>query len=164
MNRKTLIFIVSILILVLSAGCDVKSEPKEIAQIIYAVDSGPILPELQAHEVYTITPGTVKLARNGKSSDTQVFEGEWTFTADETLLKDLFATAKSKECNTYKRVESAETPDGGETFSVTLTYADESECTLTYDPGTSYDGAEELLSKVRELIENLKVQPNVVPE
>lgn len=162
--KRILLFTISIVIFMFLIGCDVKSEPKEITQITYTMDSGPILPELQAHEEYTITPGTVKLNRTGKSSDTQVFEGEWTFTADEGLLKDLFTIAKSKDCKTYQRVEPQVSPDGGETITITLTYADESECALTYDPGVSYEGAEELLGKVREVIENLKTLPNTVPE
>ena len=161
---KNILLCVVVAILIFAAGCDVKSAPKEVTQIIYTVDSGAILPELQAHEVYTVTPGTVTLNRKGINTNTQVFEGEWTFAADEGLLKELFTIADNRQCSEYKRVEPADAPDGGETITITLTYADESECALTMNPGVSYEGAEELLSKLREVLTNLKTRPNTVPE
>ena len=164
MFRKIFICVVSITMLVFSAGCAVKSESKDVAQIIYAVDSGPILPELQMHEEYTITRTGVELERSGKSSETQVFEGMWAFTTDEGLLAELFTLAEGGECAVYKRVESSEPPEGGDTFLITLVYTDGSDCSLLYDPGASYEGAEELLGKVREVIKALKARPNVVPE
>lgn len=158
------IFIVCITLLSFAIGCGKKNEPKEVAQIIYLTDSGPILPELQMHEEFAITRTGIELTRRGKSSNTKVFEGEWAFTSDEALLADLFVVAEGGDCAAYKRVESTEPLDGGDTYTLIIRYSDGSECTLTYDPGTSYEGAEGLLSKVREVIKNLKVQPNVVPE
>jgi len=164
MIKKVLLCVVSIAILIFAAGCDVKSAPKEVTRIIYTIDSGAILPELQAHEVYTVTPGTVTLNRSGVNMNTQVFEGEWTFATDETLLKELFTIAESRPCSEYKRVEPADSPDGGETITITLTYADASECALTINPGVSYVGAEELLGKIREVLANMKTRPDTVPE
>ncbi|HNR01503.1 MAG TPA: hypothetical protein PKK59_03120 [Anaerolineaceae bacterium] len=164
MSKRLFICFTSIVILMFAAGCDVKSADKDIAQILYTIDSGSVLPELQAHEVYTITPGTVQLTRTGKNSNTQVFEGEWTFTTAEGLLKELFTIAESQDCSTYKRVEPGESPDGGDTITVALIYSDESECVLTYNPGVTYNGAEELMTKIREVLDNLKTMPAVIAE
>lgn len=164
MFRYLLRYFGIVALILAAAACEMKNKTKEVAQIIYAVDSGPILPELQMHEEYTITRTGVELTRSGKSTDTEVFEGEWAFTADEGLLTELFSIAENRECSAYKRVAPQEPPDGGETIAVKILFTDETECTLTYDPGTTYEGAEELLSKVREVLENFKARPNSVPE
>jgi len=156
--------IIGVALLAFAVGCDVKNEPKGVDRIIYTVDSGAILPELQLHEVYTITRTGVDLVRSGKSSDTHVYEGEWAYTADEGLLTKLFTIAEGGDCTAYKRVEPEEPLDGGETVTIQLVYTDDSDCTLTYDPGTIYEGAEELQGKAREVIENLIARQNVVPE
>jgi len=161
---KNILLCVVVAILIFAAGCNVKNPSIQVTQIIYTVDSGTILPELQAHEVYTVTPGTVTLNRKGINPNTQVFEGEWTFAADEGLLKELFTIAEGRQCSEYKRVEPADAPDGGETVTITLTYDDASECVLTINPGVSYEGAEELLGKIREVLANLKTRPDTVPE
>jgi len=164
MSTRILFLVISITLLAFGAGCDVKSESKGVTQIIYTVDSGAVLPELQMQEKYTVTRAGVELVRSGKSADTQVFEGEWEFSADEELLAELFTITESGNCAAYKRVAPQEPLDGGETITLQLIYPDDSDCTLTFEPGTTYEGAEELLGKVREVINNLTAQPNVVPE
>lgn len=81
LNKFTVCF-ACLIFLFFFTGCEVKNALKEVDRIIYTVDSGPILPELQAHEVYTITPSNITLKRTGIYSNTEVYEGEWAFSGD----------------------------------------------------------------------------------
>lgn len=163
MSRRILVFVGSLIILISLMGCDVKEQQKVVMRITYSVDSGPVLPELQMIEKYEIKRDGVKLTRSGKIPDTQVFEGEWAFTTEKEKLDKLFRTAEQK-CSALKRVEPADPPDGGNTVIINLVYADDSECTLTYDPGVNYECAENLLADVHAVIETLKTLPGVVVE
>jgi hypothetical protein len=150
-----------VFLLVLVQGCQKEAHLPTLSHILYSVDSGPVLPELQMHEEYTITREGVKLVRIGRYTETQVYEGEWMFTVDESLLTDLFAITESEVCTAYRRIEPREPLDGGETATIELIYSDGSECSLIYDPGTIYEGAEALLQQIRKVLESLKVSPVV---
>jgi hypothetical protein len=163
LNKLTICF-ACLIIFILSTGCEAKNSLQDVDRIIFTVDSGPILPELQAHEVYTITPSNITLKRTGVYSNTEVFEGEWAFSGDEALLQELFTIAKRKDCSAYMRVEPEDAPDGGHTIRLTVVYADESECTLIYDPGVTYKGADELFGKLKEVLNNLKSHPSMAPK
>ena len=140
-------------------GCGMKIKSPEITEIVYSVESGPILPELQMIEEYTITRDGVRLARSGKYEYTKVFEGEWVFTADQVLLSDLFTIAEKKNCSDFQRMEPEVSPDGGQTITVKLVYTDGNQCELRYDPGVIYKGAEEILNALQQIVQNLGVAP-----
>lgn len=150
----------SLLLIIASSlltGCSMNDKHVEISQIIYTVDSGPVLPELQMYEEYTITPDGVKLARNGKTSSTKVYEGEWNFLSDEKYLSELFELAGSKNCGQFERIDPAIVPDGGEIITIILVALDGEKCELVYDPGTTYKNADDLLQKIEQVLDNLKV-------
>ena len=128
---------------------------KNISSITCIIDSGSILPEMQSHSEYLITPQRLTLTRRGKSADTQIIEGQWAYPLDKQLQQELFDLAAEKRCREYERVESADPPDGGETMNIIITYADDDTCTLFYDPGTTYRGADELVERIRQIIQSL---------
>lgn len=160
MLKKMFIAAISLVILGINAGCEAQKTPLNVTLIVFTVDSGAILPEMQTHEVYTITRQEVQLERTGKTENTEIHEGQWTFEADEALLSAVFSTAESHECKAFKRVEPEDPPDGAGTTTLTLIYSDGTQCELLYDAGVYYEGAEELLLKVKELLSNLSTTPS----
>ena len=142
------------------SGCNIK----KVTQIIYSTDSGSIQPELQMVEEFAISREAVSLDRRGKVENTQILEGQWDFLPDTELIKDLFDLAEKNRCQDYKRVEPADPPVGAGTQTITLVYEDDESCVLSYDPGTTYQGAEELLNAIRLVLENLVRAPSATIE
>lgn len=124
-------------------------------QIRYSLDSGAVLPDHQAHAEYLITPDEITLTRRGFTTGTQVNEGMWRYPVDKKVAQELFSLAAEKRCADYERQESADPPDGAGTETITLIYKDGESCSLYFDPGTTYKGAEVLLERIRALIQTL---------
>ncbi len=160
MLKNVFIAAISLVFLGINAGCAVQKTSLNVSMIVFTVDSGPVLPEMQTHEVFTITRQGVQLERTGKTENTEIHEGNWTFEADETLLSAVFAAAESQNCEAFTRVEPEEPPDGAGTTTLTLVYSDGTQCELFYDAGVNYEGAEELLLNVKELLNNLSTPPS----
>jgi hypothetical protein len=59
------------------------------------------------------------------------------------------------DCATVKRVEPDDQPDGGGTESYTIAYARGKECSLVYDPGTTYTNGELLVQPIVLFIQSL---------
>ena len=115
---------------------------KDIAKVSYTSDAGTILPELQWHEQIVITKNKVSLARNGRTADTQINAGSWEIPVDAQKIAALFEQLATVDCATINRVEPDDVPDGGGTESYTIAYARGKECSLVYDPGTTYTNGE----------------------
>lgn len=127
----------------------------EISHITYTLDAGAILPEHKAHFEYLIMPDGILLSIQGRSVDTQVIEGQWKYPVDEQLVRDLFDLAAETRCSAYERIESEDTPDGGGTETIILTYSNGDTCPLYYDHGTTYTGAEVLIGTIRQIVRSL---------
>jgi len=134
-------------------GCQTEQPMSDtVEQIIYAANSGPVLPDLQWHEEIIIARDGVTLNRNGRVDNSQINAGSWTLPADTgALLGDLAAV----NCADLKRVEPADPPDGGGTISYELIFTDGSRCVLTYDPGVTYTGGEAVTEPVQAFLRTL---------
>ncbi len=128
-----------------------------ISQISYTSQAGSILPELQWTEEFIITPALVRLTRQGQVAETEVNVGSWEFAVDEAQAAALFAQLEAVDCATMTRIEPDDPPDGGNTESYTLVYANGQECTLWYDPGTTYEQGELLVTPIMQFIQNLRL-------
>ena len=126
-----------------------------ITQVSYTSDSGTILPELQWHEQIVITKSKVSLARNGRVAGTQVNAGSWEIPVDAQQIAKLFEQLATVDCATIKQVEPDDVPDGGGTESYTIVYARGEECSLMYDPGTTYTNGELLVKPIDLFIQSL---------
>lgn len=137
------------------AGCKTGQSMNDISQVTYTSDSGTILPELQWREQIIITKNKVSLTRNGRTADTQVNAGTWEFAVDGPKVTALFAQLETINCATIKRMEPDDLPDGGGTESYTIVYAGDQECSLVYDPGTTYTDGILIVKPVEAFIRNL---------
>ncbi len=144
-----------ILFFALSA-CTAKQKTATVTAIQYVVDTVTLPPNLQSRETYTFTPESVTLKREGKSDTTQVYEGEWKFTADSELLSPLFALAAQKECKEYISEDSGSMKVGAPLESIKLTFESGDSCEITFDPGTTIKGAESLLDGIHTIVDNLQ--------
>jgi hypothetical protein len=128
---------------------------KEITQISCTSDSGAILPELQWHEEYVITDGTVTFSRYGKVAETQVNAGMWQLILDEQQTAELFKQLESVNIAAIQRVEPQDAPDGGGSASYAIAYADSKTFNLYFDAGVVYTNSEPLLEPINRFIRNL---------
>jgi hypothetical protein len=135
----------------------------EITQITYTSDAGTILPELQWHEQIIITRSKMSLSRNGRVADTEVNAGSWEFAADEQTVQALFEQLATIDCAALKRVAPDDPPDGGSTESYTITFARGKECSLVYDPGTTYTNGELLVKPIQTFIRSLVLPADAAP-
>lgn len=156
MKQERLVVLIALWSIFLTA-CKTVQNMNKISQISYTSDSGAILPELQWHEQITITPGKVTLARNGKTPDTIVNAGTWDFGVEEQKTTALFEQLEAIRCSAIERIEPQDAPDGGGAEAYTLLYADGAQCSLAYDPGTSYTNGEEVVKPVRAFIQSLSL-------
>lgn len=113
-----------------------------LSHVIYATDSGPILPELQRHVEVVIRRHGVSLRRAGKSRQTQVVAGSWELAPDSAAVDALFASLEAVDCAKIRRVEPPDPPDGGYTTSITLVFANRKTCALVFNPGVTYTGGQ----------------------
>ena len=153
--KKVLLPCLLILFFALSA-CTAKQNTATVTAIQYVVDTVTLPPDLQSRETYTFTPESVTLKREGKSDTTQVYEGEWKFTADSELLGPLFALAAQKECKEYISEDSSSMKVGAPIESIKLMFESGESCELTFNPGTTIKGAETLLDKIHTIVETLQ--------
>ena len=152
MNNK---LIVILAVLFWTTGCGTAEPMKDIAKVSYTSDAGTILPELQWHEQIVITKNKVSLARNGRTADTRINAGSWEIPVDAQKIAALFEQLAKVDCATIKRVEPDDAPDGGGAESYTIAYARGKECSLMYDPGTTYTNADLLVKPINLFIQSL---------
>lgn len=124
-------------------------------QIIYACDSGPILPELQWHEQFVIAATGVTFSRNGRTPDSDVNAGDWKVGVERASLAALFRQLEAVRTARIRRVEPDDRPDGGHTESYTLLYAGGKTFSLMLDPGTVYTGGEAITGPVKTFVQGL---------
>jgi len=153
--KKIVIPCLLILFFALSA-CTTEKTGANVTSILYTVDTVSLPPDLQSREIYTFTPESVTMKREGKSDTTQVYEGEWKFTADSELLSPLFALAAQKECKEYISEDSGSMKVGAPLESIKLTFESGDSCEITFDPGTTIKGAESLLDGIHTIVDNLQ--------
>jgi hypothetical protein len=125
---------------------------RSIAQVVYTSDSGTLLPERQWHEEIVIAADRASLARNGRTAETQVNAGAWEFAIDAKQAAALFEELEAVDCAAIRRVEPEDSPDGGDTESYRIVYMSGEECSLIYDPGTTYTGGEAIAGPVQAFI------------
>ena len=125
--------------------------------MVYALDAGPVLPEMQAYTTIEIRVDAVVYTRRGKVTETEVQVGKWDLAFDEIAVAELLARLGAVDCSAIERFEPEDIPDGGYTESFTVLYADGASCTLTYSPGITYAGGEAITAPVRELVAGLRL-------
>jgi hypothetical protein len=140
-----------------AAGCSTVEPMNNVTQVSYTSDSGTILPELQWHEEIVIAKSKVSLTRNGRVADTQINAGSWEIPVDAQKIAALFEQLATVDCATIKQVAPDDVPDGGGTESYTIAYARGKECSLVYDPGTTYTDGELLVKPIKLFIQNLNL-------
>jgi hypothetical protein len=138
------------------AGKVFENHMMDIIQVFYTSDSGLILPELQWHEAITISRNKVVIQRNGKTPGTQVQAGRWEVAVDESSVAALFEQLSGIDVSKIKRVEPQESWDGGGTTSYTLVFSSSAQCSLVYDPGTTYTNGEWIVKPVQAFIQQIK--------
>jgi len=151
----SLMLILLALIFITLSGCKQVTKLIEIDQVIYSYNTGPILPEMQVHEQYSILKDRVEFSRNGLSNDSMVNSGTWLIQVDEQKSQELFNTLKSVKCKSIQRIEPADPPDGGYTLSYEISYSDGTSCNLIYNPGVEYSGGEVVVDPVTAYISAL---------
>jgi hypothetical protein len=138
-----------------ATSCNTAGPMNAIAEVTYTSDAGTILPESQWHEQIVITKSKVSLTRNGRVAGTQVNAGSWEISVHVQEIAKLFEQLAPVDCATIKRVVSDDVPDGGGTESYTITYVRGKECSLVYDPGTTYTHSELLVKPLKLFIRSL---------
>ena len=156
MMKKLLLFLMLIACGFL-AGCRPVETMDDISGIVYTIDSGTILPELQWHEAITITKQGATLIRNGKVDETQVNAGTWVIPVDEQEVEALFQQLETVDCSTIQRIEPEDAPDGGETETYMSAYGNGMERNLEFNPGVIYTDSELLVGPIEEFIQSLEI-------
>lgn len=75
-----------LLLLITLTGCMLVTKMKMIDQVIYGYNSGPILPEMQLYEQYTIFRDRVEFSRINFSNDSMVNSGIWLVQVEEQKI------------------------------------------------------------------------------
>jgi len=136
-------------------GCEAPRTMNAITRITYTSDSGSILPELQWHEEFVITADRVTLIRNGRTADTQVNAGTWEIDVSADAVTALFSDLEETRPSRIRRVEPEDAPDGGGTERYTISYGRNRTLSLSYDPGVTYTGGEEIVDRVQAFLKEL---------
>lgn len=133
---------------------------QKISEISYVAESGTILPELQWHEEYLITPSGIIFIRSGNAEGTEVNTGQWPIVSDETKLASLFDTLNMVDYAAITRIEPADIPDGGGTESYTIAFSDEKEYSFYFTPGVEYQNGEWIVDPIQVFIKGLDMPTN----
>ena len=135
---------------------------KELTEIVYITESGPILPELRMHEEYRIQTDGVTLIRSGAGEGSQVNSGEWAIDADMAAIEALFESLNKVDPNKVIRVDSEEETDGGSRKIFALNYADGSSFSLDYFGDVTYENAEAIIEPILLFIKSLEMPLDAV--
>jgi hypothetical protein len=128
----------------------------EVTEFIYTSQSGSILPGLQWYEQIVITRNGAVLTRNGRTPDSQVNGGQWEIALPTERLEAFFTQLAAIDTSHIRRIEPDDPPDGGDTESFTIVYANGQRLELRFDPGVTYSGGGEAIASLgREFIRNL---------
>jgi hypothetical protein len=145
-----------------AAGCSTVEPMNNVTQVSYTSDSGTVLPALQWHEKIVITKSKASLTRNGRVADTQINAGSWEIPVDAQKIAALFEQLATVDCSVINRVAPDDVPDGGGIESYTIAYARGKECSLVYDPGTTYTNGDLLAKPIELFIQSLALPPDAV--
>jgi len=154
---NAIISLSSLLIYIFLTGCETEPKMTRISQITYSSDAGTILPELQWHEEYQITPEEITFKRNGKALDTMVNEGSWSMDVDEDVLKNLFDQINGVNLSSLERIEPTDIPEGGGSESIQIKLDNGKEFDFSFTPGVRYTNEELILKPLEEFIQNLSL-------
>ena len=128
----------------------------EINQVVYMVNTGTVLPEMQWSETLTITRTQVTLARKGTVEINHINVGSWNIPVEALGLTALFDELKTVDCSTIKRIEASDPPDGGDTETYAIYFENGDTCSLFYDPGTRYENGDLIKRPIEEFIQSLE--------
>ena len=135
-----------------------KKPTRVLTQIDYSISSGAILPELQADETFVITPDGVTFTRTGRTADTVVEQGTWSYYVEPALIHQLFQELLPFDCSRAVRVEPEDPLDRGYSEAYTFHYTDGSSCTLHFDTGVTYHNADQAVKSVLAFVGPLMLQ------
>ena len=161
--KGKLLVIVAALFCAYATGCNTAEPMHDVTQVSYTSAAGTILPELQWHEQIVITKSKVSLTRNGRVADTRINAGSWEIPVDAQKIAQLFEQLATVDCATIKRVVPDDVPDGGGTESYTIAYVRGKECSLVYDPGTTYTNGELVVKPIQAFTRSLVLPADAVP-
>lgn len=147
----------SLLFLIFLTGCETEQNMTTVNQITYSSDVGTILPELQWHEEYLITPEGITFKRNGKARDTMVNEGSWSLDVNDDVLNDLFDQLNEVNLSSLERIEPTDIPEGGGSKNIFVRMENGKEFTFSFTPGVSYTNEELILKPIEEFINSLSL-------
>ncbi len=145
-------------------NCHSQAGPKQISRIEYAYISGSILPELQLHELYLVSPDRVTLTRKGPAPDSLVNAGEWELSFTLSDLDELFQELARVDIDVIELVSPKDSPEGGHTTLYSVFYTDGTVLSLHYLPGTTYTGSETLTLPIDNFIRKLSLPPQASPQ
>lgn len=143
-------------------ACGRVRQLREISQVTYTSRAGTILPEMQWYEEIVITPDRVTLHRNGMTPDTEINEGDWTWTPDAEGVRAFFEALESVDCSTIRRVER-EPEVGGGTETYTIFYAGHKEFYLADGDEVTYADSWLLWKPIKEYIAQMDVPEEARP-
>lgn len=135
---------------------------RQIVQVSYATDTGPVLPEHQYSEEFIITSDGLTFTRSSKSINTIVNTGTWIVPVDIDKINVLFNDLKNAKCSDLIRNEPIDAPDGGVTIVYTVNYKNGKACQIYLTPGTYYDNGEALISPIQSFINELVLPDDAV--
>ncbi len=161
MKRWSLILIIGLSFLLFS-GCAKEGQVKELTQIVYITESGPILPELRMHEEYRIQTDGVLFIRSGAGEGSQVNSGEWVIDTDAAAIEALFESLNKVDPDKAIRVDSEEAADGAGRKIIALNYADGSSFSLDYTGDVTYENTEVISEPILLFIKSLDLPIDAV--
>ena len=156
-NKLLIPVLISLLGMGFITGCEKEEPMKEITQITYAKASGPIVPEMQMYESYTITRETVTLTRTGNVEDTLVNQGTWQVEFEPASATVLFETLAGVDIESIQKVEPEDIPDGGGSEYYTLTYSNGQVFSMEFTPGVTYRNGNLITQLIKELIRQIEL-------
>jgi len=154
--KVKLFLVLVVLFCFCTSGCKTTVRYMEdVSQVSYTEESGTIPPELQLYERIVITRNKVTLTRNGKTTDTEVNEGEWVIDVDEQKVGAFFEQLEAIDCSSIKRIEPDALEIGGGTESYRIVYAGDEMFYLGYGGGVTYIDGMLIVEPIEAFIESL---------
>ena len=156
-NKLLLPFLIILLGMLTISGCAREEPMQELQEITYIIESGPILPEMQLREIYTITRQSVTLNRNGAVDATMVNQGTWQVEPEAQALTAIFETLTGVDLKSIQKVEPEDIPEGGGSEYFTLTFSDGKTFLMEYTPGVTYRNGSLITQPVKEFLKQLEL-------
>ncbi|MFO7695791.1 MAG: hypothetical protein R6X16_01360 [Anaerolineae bacterium] len=127
----------------------------DVTRVVYASQSGAILPELRWYEEYVVTRNRLTLERRGTMVGTQVAAGSWEIAVDPQAIADLFTALEAVDASAIQRMEPVDQPDGGNTQIYAVYYAGDQALELSFDPGIEYTGGAQVTGPIDAFLGSL---------